>query len=187
MPKYPLHCDVRRTESTTDLLNRLHRTDPGFAPYVLTAWSPELTVQESVALPDLASVLDEPIALRKPRTGRAASRRLTWHCSIRNTTDVELDDDDWFELTHEVLDATGIEPDADPAACRWVALRNQADGLDIVATVIRQDGRWAQLHHDAHFARAACANFTYDHGLDAPGVSGGPYQRSPAGPNRGFC
>jgi hypothetical protein len=77
--------------------------------------------------------------------------------------------DDWFELTREVLDATGIEPDDDPAACWWAALRNQAHGLDIVATVIRQDGRWAHLHNDAYFARSACANFTYDHGLDEPG------------------
>ena len=39
----------------------------------------------------------------------------------------------------------------------------------IVATVIRQDGRWARLHNDAYFARTACANFAYDHGLDGPG------------------
>ncbi|ANZ14838.1 hypothetical protein O1L44_02510 [Streptomyces noursei] len=99
MPEYPLRCDVRRTESTTNL----------------------------------------------------------------------LDDDDWFELTREVLDATGREADEDPAACRWAALRNQANRLDIVATVIRQDGRWARLHNDAYFARSACANFAYDHGLDEPG------------------
>ncbi|MCX5449867.1 hypothetical protein [Streptomyces nigrescens] len=51
----------------------LHRNDPGFARYLLTAWSPELTAQKTVALPHLASMLDEPIALRKPRTGHAAS------------------------------------------------------------------------------------------------------------------
>lgn len=169
MPEYPLRCDVRRTESTTDLLGQLHCSEPGFAPYLLTAWSSELTAQETVVLPHLALLLDEPVVLRKPRTGHTASQRLTWHCAIRNTTNVELDDGDWFELTREVLDTTGIEPDADPAACRWVAMRNQASGLDIVATVIRQDGRWARLHNDAYFARAACANFTYDHGLDTPG------------------
>jgi hypothetical protein len=32
------------------------------------------------------------------------------------------------------------------------------------------------LHNDAYFARAACANFTYDHGLDAPKMSGGIHQ-----------
>lgn len=114
MPEYSLRCDVRRTESTTDLLGRLHRSEPGFAPYLLTAWSPELTAQETVVLPHLALLLDEPVALRKPRTGHTASRRLTWHCAIRNTTGVELDDDDWFELTREVLDATGIEAGSRP-------------------------------------------------------------------------
>ncbi|MFJ1545190.1 hypothetical protein [Streptomyces sp. NPDC088246] len=33
-----------------------------------------------------------------------------------------------------------------------------------------------RLHSDVYFARAACANFTYDHGSAAPGVSGGIYQ-----------
>lgn len=65
--------------------------------------------QDTVVLPYLAPLLDEPLALRKPRTGHTASQRLSWHCTIRNTTGVELDDD-WFELTREVLDATGIEP-----------------------------------------------------------------------------
>jgi hypothetical protein len=113
-------------------------------------------------------MLDEPLALRKACTGHAPAQRLTWHCAIRTSTLVELEDDDCFELTREVLDATGIEPDDDPAACRWVALRNQAGGLDIVATVIRQDGRWARLHNDADFARAVCANFAHDHGLEPP-------------------
>jgi hypothetical protein len=43
MPAYSLLCDVRRTESTTDLLSYLHRGEAGFAPYLLAAWSPELT------------------------------------------------------------------------------------------------------------------------------------------------
>ncbi|MFE2498398.1 hypothetical protein [Streptomyces scopuliridis] len=79
---------------------------------------PRAAPQEAVVLPHLALLIDEPIALRKPRTGHTASRRLTWHCAIRSTTGVELDDDGWFELTHEVLDATGIEPDGGPSACR---------------------------------------------------------------------
>ena len=165
MPDYPLRCDVRRTESTTDLLAQLHAREPGFQPYLLTTWSPELTAQDDISLPLLAAVLDEPLALRKPRTGHAPARRLTWHCAIRNTTTVELDDDDWFELTREVLDGTGIEPDEDQSACRWVALRDQAGGLDIVATVIRQDGHWARLHDDTYGARSACENLAHDHDL----------------------
>ncbi|MET9086090.1 hypothetical protein ABZX77_30150 [Streptomyces sp. NPDC004237] len=50
MPEYPLRCDVRRTERTTDLLSDLYRSEPGFAPYLLTAWSPELTARDTVVL-----------------------------------------------------------------------------------------------------------------------------------------
>ncbi|MGW0823778.1 hypothetical protein [Streptomyces sp. NPDC002845] len=49
-----------------------------------------------------------------------------------------------------------------------MGLRNQAHGFHIVATVIRQDGRWARLHNDADFARSACADFAHDRGLDEP-------------------
>ncbi|MDX3775989.1 hypothetical protein [Streptomyces europaeiscabiei] len=95
-----------------------------------------MTAQETVVLPYLALLLDEPLVLRYrgPDTTRPSGSPGT----IRNTT--------------------GVEPDDDPVACRWAALRNQAHGLDIVATVIRQDGRWARLHNDAYFARSACAD-----------------------------
>ncbi|WP_441245288.1 hypothetical protein [Kitasatospora sp. McL0602] len=164
MSNYPLHCTVRRSESTTDLLTALHDADPGFATYLLAAWEPDAVAQSDVALPQLAALLDEPLALRKPRTGHTPSRRLTWHCSIRSTVPASFTDDDWFELAWEVLDATGIEPEGDQHSCRWVALRATSDRLDIVATVIRQDGRWARLHNDEHFARFACEKFSRDHG-----------------------
>ncbi|MDW4911439.1 hypothetical protein RB628_40705 [Streptomyces sp. ADMS] len=50
MPEHPLRCDVRRTESTTDLLADLHRSEPGLAPYLLTAWSAELTARDTIVL-----------------------------------------------------------------------------------------------------------------------------------------
>lgn len=87
-------CQVRRTESTTELLAQLHTSEPGFDPYLLTAWSPAITAQDTIALPDLAALLDEPAARRKPRSGHTPSRRLTWHCAVRNATSVELSDDD---------------------------------------------------------------------------------------------
>lgn len=168
MPTYPLRCDIRRTESTADLLTELHGSESGFDNYLLTAWSNELTDQDDITLPLLAALLDEPVALRRSRTGHTPTRQLTWHCALRNTTSTVLSDDGWFELTHKVLDATGIEPDDDPNACRWAALRNQTDGLDIVATVIRRDGRRARLHNDTRFARIAADGFAHDHGLDQP-------------------
>ncbi|MFF3069184.1 hypothetical protein [Kitasatospora sp. NPDC057936] len=105
------------------------------------------------------------MALRKPRTGHTPARRLTWHCSIRSTTQSALTDDHWFDLLRQVLTATVIEPEGDPEACRWVAVRNTDDSLDVVATVIRRDGRWARLHNDELFARFACETFARDHAL----------------------
>ncbi|MGW3182042.1 hypothetical protein ACWDD9_22470 [Kitasatospora sp. NPDC001119] len=167
MSSSPLSCTVRRTESTTDLLAVLNGADPGFESYLLASWSPGPPDQEDIVLPDLAALLDEPLALRKPRTGHTPSRLLTWHCSILSNGRAALTDDQWFELTWKVLDATGIEPDDDPDACRWVALRNTGDRLDLVATVIRQDGRWARLHNDQRWARFACEDFARDNGLTA--------------------
>ncbi|WP_316527500.1 hypothetical protein [Kitasatospora brasiliensis] len=163
MSSSPLSCTVRRTESTTDLLTVLNDDDPDFESYLLASWSPGPPAEEDIVLPALAALLIEPLTLRKPRTGHTPSRRLTWHCSIRSSG--ALSDDQWFELTWKVLDATGIEPDGDPDACRWVALRNTADRLDLVATVIRQDGRWARLHNDQRWARFACEDFARDRGL----------------------
>ncbi|MFJ9447963.1 hypothetical protein ACIRRH_39975 [Kitasatospora sp. NPDC101235] len=165
MATAPLYCTVKRTESTPDLLAALYDDGPGFESYLLASWSPGPPAEEDLVLPDLAALLDEPVALRKPRTGHAPSRRLTWHCSIRSTG--ALSDDQWFELTWKVLDATGIEPDGDLGACRWVALRNTGDRLDLVATVIRKDGRWARLHNDQRLARWACEDFARDHRLTA--------------------
>ena len=68
----------------------------------------------------------------------------------------------------EALGVTGIERDDDPASGCWAALCNQANGVDIVATAIRQDGRWARLHNDSRVARIATGNFAHDHGLDTP-------------------
>ncbi|MER7772374.1 hypothetical protein [Kitasatospora sp. NPDC096140] len=84
MSSSPLSCTVRRTESTTDLLTELNDDDPGFESYLLASWSPGPPSEEDIVLLDLAALLDEPLALRKLRTGHAPSRHLTWHCSIRS-------------------------------------------------------------------------------------------------------
>ncbi|WP_416484237.1 hypothetical protein [Streptomyces sp. CL12] len=168
MSSYPLTCDVRRSESTADLLTVLHHRDPDFDPCLVDAWSDELTTQETVTLPFLIALLDEPLVMRKPRAGHTAARRLTWHCSIRSRTGDSLNDDDWAEVARAVVDAASIAPEGDSMACRWVALRNQPRALDIVATVIRQDGRWARLHNDALFARSACLDFALSRGRVQP-------------------
>ncbi|GLW57994.1 hypothetical protein [Kitasatospora phosalacinea] len=162
MPAPVLHCTVRRTESTLELLNALFTLsdDPGFEPLLLDTWSPGAPAEEEHDMACLAALLDEPLALRRPRTGHTPSKRLTWHCSIRSSPSTALTEDDWYDLALDVLDATGIDPAGDSTACRWAALQTAEDRIDIVATVVRQDGRWARLHNDEVFARFACEKFS---------------------------
>ncbi|MFF2819382.1 hypothetical protein ACFVT9_28145 [Kitasatospora cineracea] len=157
-----LHCTVQRTENTLALLNSLFTLgdDQDFEPVLLDTWSPGPPAEEEHNMACLAALLDEPLALRRPRTGRTPSKRLTWHCSIRSSPPAALTEGDWYDLALDVLDATGIDPTGDSAACRWAALQTAEDRIDIVATVVRQDGRWARLHNDEVFARFACEKYS---------------------------
>ncbi|SEC12240.1 hypothetical protein [Streptomyces sp. 2314.4] len=149
-------CHIRRSADTAELLTRLHDTsDDGFEPYLLTAWSHDLEAENALSLAYLAQPLDEPLRARQQRTGRRPARP-SWHCSVVNNTGVALSDEQWLAIVHDVIDSTGVEPDGDAFACRWIALRHGHRSLDLVANVIREDGRWARIHHDAWNARSAC-------------------------------
>ncbi|UYB40896.1 hypothetical protein SLV14_003573 [Streptomyces sp. Je 1-4] len=149
-------CHIRRSADTAMLLTRLHESrEDGFEPYLLAAWSPDLEAANALSLAHLAQLLDEPLGAREQRTGRRPTRP-AWHCSVVNTTGVPLSDEQWLRLVEDVVDATGIAPDGDRFACRWAALRHDHRSLDIVANVIRQDGRWARIHQDTWNARSSC-------------------------------
>ncbi|WP_159395073.1 hypothetical protein [Streptomyces sp. 2323.1] len=102
-------------------------------------------------------MLDEPLLTRQWRTGRRPARP-AWHCSVVNATGVPLSDEQWLDLVKDLIDATGIAPDGDRFACRWAALRYGDHSLNLVANVIRQDGRWARIHQDTWHARSACGH-----------------------------
>ncbi|WP_148588782.1 hypothetical protein [Streptomyces sp. WAC01526] len=152
-------CHIRRSADTAALLARLHEAhEDGFEPYLLAAWSPELQAEDALSLAHLARLLDEPLRARQQRTGRRPARS-AWHCSVVNTTGLVLSDEQWEALVKDIVDATGIEPDGDAAACRWVALRRGHREVDLVANVIREDGRWARIHQDTFHARSACDHY----------------------------
>ncbi|MGQ4330692.1 hypothetical protein [Streptomyces hayashii] len=52
--------------------------------------------------------------------------------------------------------ATGIAPDGDPDACRWIAVRNQARLVHIVATLAREDGGVHHAYRDAFHLQTEC-------------------------------
>ncbi|MFI1592287.1 hypothetical protein ACH4WW_30775 [Streptomyces halstedii] len=61
----------------------------------------------------------------------------------------DLTDSQWASVAHRLVAATGIAPEGDPNACRWIALRNQPRQVHVVATLVREDGSLHDAYRDA--------------------------------------
>ncbi|CCB75477.1 protein of unknown function [Streptantibioticus cattleyicolor NRRL 8057 = DSM 46488] len=110
--------------------------------------APVELLAEPGSLPYLAQALDAPVE----RLGARAPERPVWVCSVRsNPHQPDLTDAQWAAVARRLVDATGIAPDGDPDACRWIALRNQPRQVHVVATLAREDGSL----HNAH-RRSPC-------------------------------
>ncbi|MFE2596032.1 hypothetical protein ACFXCZ_05950 [Streptomyces sp. NPDC059396] len=104
-------------------------------------------------LPYLARALDAPVE----RLGTRALDRPVWVCSVRaDPRHPDLTDTQWAEVAHRVVVTTGIAPDGDPDACRWIALRNQPHRVYVVATLAREDGSLHNTYRDAFRIQAEC-------------------------------
>ncbi|SFD70610.1 relaxase/mobilization nuclease domain-containing protein [Streptomyces aidingensis] len=126
----------------------------GFAP------DPRAGSHHTIA--ELARQLDQPLALR----GDPAPATTVWHCSLRAAPqDRTLTDEEWADIARRVVAATGIAPEGDLEACRWVAIRHADDHIHIAATLVRQDGRIARRTYDYKQAQAACRQIETDYGL----------------------
>ncbi|MFB7470557.1 relaxase/mobilization nuclease domain-containing protein [Kitasatospora sp. NPDC056184] len=110
----------------------------------------------------LAAQLDQPLTA----TGDRAPGTTIWHCSVRaDLGDRHLDDNDWATIARRIVHATGIAPNGDTIACRWVAVRHAQDHIHIAATLVRQDGRLANLSFDHRKAQAEARRIEKDYGL----------------------
>lgn len=110
----------------------------------------------------LAAQLDQPVKA----IGDRAPATTIWHCSVRaDPGDRHLDDNDWANIARRIVHATGIAPDGDTTACRWVAVRHADDHIHIAATLVRQDGRLAGLSFDRRKAQAEARLIEKDYGL----------------------
>ncbi|MGC9382208.1 relaxase/mobilization nuclease domain-containing protein [Streptomyces sp. MH13] len=99
------------------------------------------------------------------RLGRAPERHV-WHCSLRAaTTDRHLSDEEWADIAHRVVAATGIAPQGDPDGCRWVAVRHAPDHIHIAATKVRGDLRTARHWNDYLTADRELAAIEKEYGL----------------------
>ncbi|MFJ6621208.1 relaxase/mobilization nuclease domain-containing protein [Kitasatospora sp. NPDC091335] len=111
----------------------------------------------------LAAQLDLPVNALGPENRPPTT---VWHCSVRAAPeDRILSDTEWAAIAQRILRATGIAPEGDTKACRWVAVRHNADHIHIVATLVRQDGRTPKNGRD--FTRAQCEarKIEVDYGL----------------------
>ncbi|MEU7092597.1 mobilization protein [Kitasatospora aureofaciens] len=118
----------------------------GFAPDP----APERPRGPRDTIAKLAAHLDLPVNALKAAGSNAPT---VWHCSVRAAPeDRILTDTEWAAIARRIVHATGIAPKGDTKACRWVAVRHNADHIHIVATLMRQDGRTPDNGRD--FTRA---------------------------------
>ncbi|MFG2370523.1 hypothetical protein ACGFY9_03490 [Streptomyces sp. NPDC048504] len=68
----------------------------------------------------------------------------------------DLTDSQWATVARRLVTVTGIAPDGDPDACRWIAVRNQPRQVHIVATLAREDGSLHNSYRDAFRLQAEC-------------------------------
>jgi hypothetical protein len=80
-----------------------------------------------------------------------------WHCALRGAPeDRRLSDAEWARIAAHVMDRTGLAPEGDDLAVRWVAARHADDHIHLVATLARQDRHRPDLWNSYRKLRRAC-------------------------------
>ncbi|MFD5030276.1 hypothetical protein ACFWM0_07615 [Streptomyces sp. NPDC058405] len=115
------------------------------------------TPLEVLAEPDSLLYLSHALDALAERLGARAPERPVWICLVRSDPHrPDLTDSQWATVTRRLMAATGIAPDGDPDACRWIALRNQPRQVHVVATLAREDGSLHNAHRDAFRLQTEC-------------------------------
>jgi len=115
----------------------------------------------SGSLPYLAHVLDSPAEL----LWTGASEHPIWLCSVHSDPGrPDLTDAQWATVARRLVSATGIAPDGDPDACRWIALRNHPRQVHVVAALAREDGSVHNTYRDAFRVQTECHRLTAELG-----------------------
>jgi hypothetical protein len=112
----------------------------------------------------LAALLDQPLAA----LNGANYAKPVWHCSVRAAPqDRMLSDAEWARIATRIMHRTGLAPDGDDLAVRWVAVRHAPDHIHLVATLARQDRIRPKLWNDFYRVREACQEAERWYGLRA--------------------
>ncbi|WUH92251.1 mobilization protein [Streptomyces sp. NBC_00433] len=111
----------------------------------------------------LTAYLDLPVQAIDPAERPAQH---VWHCSVRSAPeDPLLIDQQWADIARRIVAATGIAPEGDDAACRWIAVRHADDHIHILATKVRQDGTKPRDSFSYKRAQVEARRIEIDYGL----------------------
>ncbi|GAA2639677.1 relaxase/mobilization nuclease domain-containing protein [Streptomyces vastus] len=165
--------DVSTGSSTLGLINYLFgkgRRDEHTDPHIVAAWdmagAPGPGRDPEATYTQLARRLDHHVDLRTRELGGKKPPQYVWHCPVRTAPgDRYLTDAEWAEVARRVVAATGIAPDGDQKACRWIAVRHADDHIHIMATTVRADGRRPRTNRDGWRAQRECRKIEAEFGL----------------------
>ncbi|WP_435178951.1 relaxase/mobilization nuclease domain-containing protein [Actinacidiphila sp. bgisy145] len=143
--------------NTAGAIGYLYRTGRGHEAHTdphlvasLDGLAPDPARDPNATFKHLADYLDLPVQAIDPAERPAQH---VWHCSVRAAPeDPHLTDAQWANIARRMVHATGIAPEGDDAACRWIAVRHADDHIHILATKVRQDGT---KPHDAYSYKRA--------------------------------
>ncbi|KPI02849.1 hypothetical protein OK074_4999 [Actinobacteria bacterium OK074] len=116
---------------------------------------------------DWCHMLDLPVRQHQLEHGVLENPSPLWHCSLRlHPEDRPLTAGERWEVNRRMLRAAGISPPGDDHASRWLALAPRPGRLEILASLVREDGKPARLHHQ-HFRAVMreCRRLEEDLGL----------------------
>lgn len=165
--------DVSTGSNTRGLIVYLFgpgRRDEHTDPHIVAAWdmagAPDPGRDPAATYSLLAKRLDHHVDLRIRELGGKKPPQHVWHCPVRTAPgDRYLTDAEWAEVARRIVHATGIAPDGDEKACRWIAVRHADDHIHIMATTVRADGRRPRTHRDGQRAQAECRKIEAEFGL----------------------
>lgn len=141
----------------------------GFRP--AAALEPGIGADGSRDVAGLNRLLNQPLALIPEEE---QPERPVRHVVLRAAPeDPVLSDDDWADIAHEVMDATGRAAYGDDGGVRWVAVRHAADHIHIAFNLARQDGARVLAWDDYRALRAACQWIEARYGLRATAPADG--------------
>ncbi|NJP53568.1 mobilization protein [Streptomyces sp. SBST2-5] len=146
------------------------RRDEHTDPHIVAAWdmagAPDPGRDPEATYTQLAKRLDHHVDLRTRELGGKKPPQHVWHCPVRTAPgDRYLTDAEWAEVARRVVAATGIAPEGDEKACRWIAVRHADDHIHIMAATVRADGRRPRTHRDGQRAQAECRKIEAEFGL----------------------